>query len=194
MEEPEQLRSMFAAISKGDFTFRVDTTHPMASEANAAMEYLDRLMLQELKTTVEATAAGFETTIAMGKLDQSTHQIAERSEAMAAATEEMHTNGVRSSFAHSFRICKRLFFWSLKANGCTIRVLTPCTVETTLFGSVDFFVLQWQGITGSRKQKKNHKPRSNQPWRKPCLPESQKRTLLLCVGSSDQHQSRQSAG
>ncbi len=89
MDEPEQLRSMFAAISKGDFTFRVDTTHPMASEANAAMEYLDRLMLQELKTTVEATAAGFETTIAMGKLDQSTHQIAERSEAMAAATEEM---------------------------------------------------------------------------------------------------------
>jgi len=30
------------------------------------------------------------------------------------------------------------------------------------------------------KQKANHKPRPDHPWRKPCLPQKQKRTLLNC--------------
>ncbi|MDQ6965038.1 MAG: methyl-accepting chemotaxis protein [Mariprofundales bacterium] len=89
MNNDDQLRQLFAALNSGDFMFRIDASHPMASEINSAMAHLDGLMLQNLKTTVEATADGFETTIAMGKLNQTTNQVAERSEAMAAATEEM---------------------------------------------------------------------------------------------------------
>ncbi len=87
--EQQQVRELFEALKAGDFTQRLPAGHPLADTANAALERLDSIMLQELKTTVEATASGFETTIAMGKLDQSTRQVAERSEAMAAATEEM---------------------------------------------------------------------------------------------------------
>ncbi|RMH51161.1 MAG: hypothetical protein D6682_05260 [Zetaproteobacteria bacterium] len=87
--EQQQIVELFEALKAGDFTHRLPPGHPLAAVGNAAMERLDHIMLQELKTTVEATAAGFETTIAMGKLDQATRQVAERSEAMAAATEEM---------------------------------------------------------------------------------------------------------
>ncbi|MDX8412553.1 MAG: methyl-accepting chemotaxis protein [Mariprofundales bacterium] len=87
--EQQQLAAIFDALAAKDFTKRINPSHPMADTVNAMMEHLDAIMLQELKTTVEATAAGFETTIAMGQLDQSTQQVAERSEAMAAATEEM---------------------------------------------------------------------------------------------------------
>ena len=87
--EQQQLTAILQSLIDKDFTKRLNPSHPMAETVNAMVAQLDAIMLHELKTTVEATAAGFETTIAMGKLDQSTQQVADRSEAMAAATEEM---------------------------------------------------------------------------------------------------------
>jgi len=65
------------------------TEGAMAAQVNAVMQHLDALMLKELKGKVETAVSGFESTIAMARLDASASEVRERTEAMAAATEEM---------------------------------------------------------------------------------------------------------
>jgi len=83
-----QLEQLFQALRQGDFTYRLDATHPMAYVANQAVNWLDEMMLKELKDKVELTIAGFETTVGMAKLDQLSHKVATETENMAAAAEE----------------------------------------------------------------------------------------------------------
>ncbi len=87
-EQYTQLEQLFQALRQGDFTYRIDATHPMAYVANQAVNWLDEMMLKELKDKVELTIAGFETTIGMAKLGQLSHKVATETENMAAAAEE----------------------------------------------------------------------------------------------------------
>ncbi|MDQ6974853.1 MAG: methyl-accepting chemotaxis protein [Mariprofundaceae bacterium] len=87
-EQYDQLEQLFQALHQGDFTYRLDATHPMGYVANQAMAWLDAMMLKELKDKVELTIAGFDTTIGMAKLDQLSHKVATETETMAAAAEE----------------------------------------------------------------------------------------------------------
>jgi len=83
------IETLFQAVSSGDFTFRLDADHPLSQQANHMMQWLDQMQLKELKDKVELTMTGFENTINMAKLQQLADGVAQRTEAMASATEEM---------------------------------------------------------------------------------------------------------
>lgn len=84
-----EIETLFQAVSSGDFTFRVSNDHPLANAANHMMQWLDKMQLKELKDKVELTMTGFENTINMAKLQQLADGVAQRTETMASATEEM---------------------------------------------------------------------------------------------------------
>lgn len=84
-----EIESLFQAVSSGDFTFRISSDHPLSSSANHMMQWLDQMQLKELKDKVELTMTGFENTINMAKLLQLADGVAQRTETMASATEEM---------------------------------------------------------------------------------------------------------
>jgi len=84
-----EIESLFQAVSSGDFTFRISSDHPLSSSANHMMQWLDQMQLKELKDKVELTMTGFENTINMAKLQRLADGVAQRTEAMASATEEM---------------------------------------------------------------------------------------------------------
>ncbi|HCS13661.1 MAG: hypothetical protein COS82_01315 [Zetaproteobacteria bacterium CG06_land_8_20_14_3_00_59_53] len=83
------LDGFFEAILNGDFQWRMPPGNALAGQVNAVMQHLDALMLQELKGKVEMAVSGFESTIVMARLDASASEVRERTESMAAATEEM---------------------------------------------------------------------------------------------------------
>jgi len=88
-QENAQLEQLFVAISQGNFTYRLEMGHPMSSVANQAMQWLDHMMLKELRDKVELTMAGFDTTINMAKLQRHADLVRQETDMMAAAAEEM---------------------------------------------------------------------------------------------------------
>ena len=84
-----QLADMFRAVQRGDFTFRLQGSEPLIQQANSMMAQLDTIMLKELNQKVVVTMAGFESTISMAKLEQISDHLMQRTQSMAAATEEM---------------------------------------------------------------------------------------------------------
>ncbi|MDQ6977604.1 MAG: methyl-accepting chemotaxis protein, partial [Ghiorsea sp.] len=84
-----EIEVLFQAVSSGDFTFRIGSDHPLSNSANHMMQWLDQMQLKELKDKVEFTITGFENTINMAKLQHSADNVAQRTETMASATEEM---------------------------------------------------------------------------------------------------------
>ncbi len=84
-----EIEALFQAVSSGDFTFRMDSAHPLAAQANHMMQWLDQMQLKELKDKVNLTITGFENTTNMAKLRRLADGVAQRTEAMASATEEM---------------------------------------------------------------------------------------------------------
>ncbi len=84
-----EIETLFQAVSNGDFTFRISNDHPLANAANHMMQWLDQMQFKELKDKVELTMTGFENTINMAKLQQLADGVAQRTETMASATEEM---------------------------------------------------------------------------------------------------------
>ncbi|MDQ7059058.1 MAG: methyl-accepting chemotaxis protein [Ghiorsea sp.] len=84
-----EIEVLFQAVSSGDFTFRIGSDHPLSNSANHMMQWLDQMQLKELKDKVEFTITGFENTINMAKLRHSADNVAQRTETMASATEEM---------------------------------------------------------------------------------------------------------
>ncbi|HIP07249.1 MAG TPA: hypothetical protein EYG66_05225 [Mariprofundaceae bacterium] len=88
-EQQTEITSLFNAVSKGDFTFRITQDNPLSEQANSMLAWLDSMQLKELKDKVNLSIAGFESTISMAKLQQTADSVANRTESMAAATEEM---------------------------------------------------------------------------------------------------------
>lgn len=89
LEHQTQIESLFSAVSNGDFTYRISQDNPISGKANAMLTWLDNMQLKELKDKVNLSIAGFESTINMAKLQQIADGVANRTETMAAATEEM---------------------------------------------------------------------------------------------------------
>ncbi|MDQ6973084.1 MAG: methyl-accepting chemotaxis protein [Mariprofundaceae bacterium] len=73
----------------GDFQWRMPAEDARSMRINQVMQHLDVMMLAELKGKVNMAVSGFESTIAMARLDASANEVRGRTEAMAAATEEM---------------------------------------------------------------------------------------------------------
>ncbi len=84
-----EIQDLFEAVQKGDFTYRIQSTNPLATQANNMMIWLDNMQFKELKDKVNLSILGFENTIHMAKLQQTADSVASRTETMAAATEEM---------------------------------------------------------------------------------------------------------
>ena len=88
-EHQLEIESLFNAVSQGDFTYRVSKENPLSKQANHMLTWLDKMQLKELKDKVNLSISGFESTINMAKLQQIADGVANRTETMAAATEEM---------------------------------------------------------------------------------------------------------
>jgi len=81
--------AFYEAILGGDFQWRMPAEDARSVRVNQVMQHLDGMMLSELKGKVNMAVSGFESTIAMARLDASASEVRGRTEAMAAATEEM---------------------------------------------------------------------------------------------------------
>jgi len=88
-EVNREFADFFDAILNGDFQWRMPAEKQLSAQVNSVMQHLDTLMLQELKGKVQTAVSGFDSTIGMARLDASASEVRERTEAMAAATEEM---------------------------------------------------------------------------------------------------------
>jgi len=93
MEQNEQeLLTLFAKLSEGDFTYRASGDDMLIRQANALAAQLEARMLEQLDDMVGMTMNAFETTITMGRLEQDVGHLDDRAMAMASASEEMSAN------------------------------------------------------------------------------------------------------
>ncbi len=88
----QEILTLFASLSEGDFTCRAQGDDELVRQANRLAEQLEHRMLEQLDDMVGMTMNAFETTITMGRLEQDISRLDERALAMASASEEMSAN------------------------------------------------------------------------------------------------------
>jgi len=88
----QEILTLFAKLSEGDFTYRASGDDALVGQANALAAQLEGRMLEQLDDMVGMTMNAFETTITMGRLDQDISHLDDRAMAMASASEEMSAN------------------------------------------------------------------------------------------------------
>jgi len=88
----QEILSLFAKLSEGDFTYRAQGDDELIRQANHLAEQLESRMLEQLDDMVGMTMSAFETTISMGRLEQDVGNLDDRAMAMASASEQMSAN------------------------------------------------------------------------------------------------------
>ena len=83
---------LFDHMMSGDLTWRAEGEDELTRHANKMADWLEKEMLNQLDDVVGMTMSAFETTIAMGKLEQDVNILDHSASAMAAASEEMSAN------------------------------------------------------------------------------------------------------
>jgi len=93
MDQTEQeILTLFAKLTEGDFTYRASGDDTLVRQANALAAQLEGRMLEQLDDMVGMTINAFETTITMGRLEQDVGRLDDRAMSMASASEEMSAN------------------------------------------------------------------------------------------------------
>jgi len=88
----QEVLTLFAKLTEGDFTYRASGNDVLIREANALAGQLENRMLEQLDDMVGMTMNAFETTISMGRLEEDIGRLDDRAMAMASASEEMSAN------------------------------------------------------------------------------------------------------
>jgi len=91
-DNQNEILTLFAKLSEGDFTYRASGDDTLVHQANALAAQLEERMLEQLDDMVGMTMNAFETTITMGRLEQDIGHLDDRAMAMASASEEMSAN------------------------------------------------------------------------------------------------------
>ncbi len=91
-DNQNEMLTLFARLSEGDFTYRASGDDTLIHQANALAAQLEERMLEQLDDMVGMTMNAFETTISMGRLEQDIGCLDDRAMAMASASEEMSAN------------------------------------------------------------------------------------------------------
>ncbi len=88
----EHVIELFERIMQGDFTWRAPGDDILTKSANRLADWLEQAQLKQLDDVVGLTMGAFETTIAMGRLEQDVATLDHNAAAMAAASEQMSAN------------------------------------------------------------------------------------------------------